>query len=348
MRLKKVVHVIRKRKVWIIALLILIGVGYYFLFIRGKSDEDELSYTVKRQTIREELSLSGTVEATSEATLAFQTAGKLAWIGVREGDYVRKGQAVASLDQRSLRKTLEKELNDYAKERLDFDQNKDDMREVVIGALNYDTRQSLLRTAEQAQYDLTNSVLDVELQTLSIELANLSSPIDGIVTKVGTKNAGVNIIPSQATIQVVNPDTLYFSASVDQTDVVKLAVGKIGTLLLDSFPDSQLKGVIHEIGFTPVEGESETVYEVKLMFDDPSDRDNIRLGMTGDANFIVKEKENSIAVPTSFLKMEKDKSYVWIKDKSGKRIKRFVQEGEEIDIATEIYSGLEAGDVIYD
>lgn len=44
---------------------------------------------------------SGTVEAT-EASLGFQMAGKIAWIGVREGETVEKGTEVARLDQEEL------------------------------------------------------------------------------------------------------------------------------------------------------------------------------------------------------------------------------------------------------
>jgi HlyD family secretion protein len=44
---------------------------------------------------------SGTVEAT-EADLGFQVGGRLAWIGVREGDSARAGDTLARLDQQEL------------------------------------------------------------------------------------------------------------------------------------------------------------------------------------------------------------------------------------------------------
>jgi HlyD family secretion protein len=47
------------------------------------------------------ISASGTVEAT-EASLGFQMAGRIAWIGVREGAVVQAGQEVARLDQGEL------------------------------------------------------------------------------------------------------------------------------------------------------------------------------------------------------------------------------------------------------
>lgn len=44
-----------------------------------------------------DLTFSGTVEAT-EARLGFEGAGRVAWIGVREGDVVQAGQRLAALD----------------------------------------------------------------------------------------------------------------------------------------------------------------------------------------------------------------------------------------------------------
>ena len=64
-------------------------------------------------------------QAREQSKVAFQTGGKLTQIAVKEGDVVQKGQYLASLDQRQLQKSLQKELNDYMKARWTFDQNKD-------------------------------------------------------------------------------------------------------------------------------------------------------------------------------------------------------------------------------
>lgn len=42
----------------------------------------------------------GKVEATREASLAFRISGQLVRLDVNEGDYVKKGQLIAMLDQR--------------------------------------------------------------------------------------------------------------------------------------------------------------------------------------------------------------------------------------------------------
>jgi len=51
---------------------------------------------VKKKDLLESVSASGKVEAEEEAVLTFQTSGRLAWVGVKEGDRVEQWQAIAS------------------------------------------------------------------------------------------------------------------------------------------------------------------------------------------------------------------------------------------------------------
>ncbi|MEK7071109.1 MAG: efflux RND transporter periplasmic adaptor subunit, partial [Patescibacteria group bacterium] len=277
--MKRVLRILKKR--WYLVLAAVFIVGFFIYRSTAKPKETSTSHTVRRQTLKEELSFSGSIDADEKATLRFQSSGKLAWVGVKEGDRVDKFQLIASLDQASLKKSLQKELNDYMKSRIDFDQEKDDTRPVVIGAQSSDKQLELRRIADKTQSDLDNAVIDVELQDLAVRLANLATPIQGIVTKVLSPFAGVNITPTQAEFEGVNPETIYFSASADQTDVVSLNEGMVGEVVLDSFPESKIQAEIINVSFTPDEDETGTVYKVKMTIDDPVQL-QYRLGMTGD------------------------------------------------------------------
>ncbi len=70
---------------------------------------------VKRGDLKQELTVSGQIQASEHVILRFQTSGQLTWVGVKEGDYVKKYQTVAALDQRELQKNLTKYLETYKK-----------------------------------------------------------------------------------------------------------------------------------------------------------------------------------------------------------------------------------------
>src|SRR3989338_290338 len=91
---------------WWYIVVILIAIGGY-LFYRQQTAKSQVqleTYTVSRETLKDSLILSGKIDATEKVDLHFQSAGRLAWVGVKEGDLVKKYQGIASLDQRQLQK----------------------------------------------------------------------------------------------------------------------------------------------------------------------------------------------------------------------------------------------------
>ena len=69
------------------------------------------------------------------------------------------------------------------------------------------------------------------------------TPIEGIVTSIDAPLAGQNITPATATFEVVNPKTIYLSATADQSEVTKFAVGQKGTITLDAFDNKTIDGI---------------------------------------------------------------------------------------------------------
>lgn len=276
---------------WYSVLIVLAILGFIFYRFSGiwvgniKQKPIVATSTEANQDIEEALSLSGKIDAEEKVSLHFPAAGKMVWVGVKEGDFVQKFQGVASLDQRELQKKLSRFLDTYMDSRWSFDQAKDDNSEQETGGLTEKLRNKAKRLIDQAQFDLNKSVTDVEIQNLAIESAFLSTPIEGIVTKVTTPFAGVNVTATEAEFEIVNPQTIYFSILADQTEVVNLKEGMRGEIVLDSYPDKKISGTVSKISFTPKEDETGTVYEVQMSLDIDNSGYQYRLGMTGDVTF---------------------------------------------------------------
>ncbi|MDA1317496.1 MAG: efflux RND transporter periplasmic adaptor subunit, partial [bacterium] len=284
---------LKKRWYLVLLLLIILG-GIYYWQYRIKDKEVIESFTLNRGPLIETLSLAGSIQAEEQVQLHFQTGGRLSWVGVKEGDIVEKYDGIASLDVRQLQKTLQQYLNTYSKERRDFEQTTDDNDELAI-ALSETIRHRAKRVLENSQFDLDNSVLDVELQSIAKEYSFLSTPIKGIVTRIDTSQAGMNVLATNI-FEITNPDSLYMAISADQTEVVDLVKGQKGVIVFDAYPDEEVSGIIASIGFTPVSGESGTVYEVKMMFT-PNSSFQYRVGMTGDVEFVLSQLPNVISIP---------------------------------------------------
>lgn len=335
------------KKRWYILLVIFIVVLIFFITKQNASKASgnkSTIYKVKRQNLVETLSLSGSIDAEERVVLRFQTSGRLAWVGVKEGDYVKKYQGIASLDQRDLKKRFQKTLNDFVKERYDFDQAKDDNQRWA----DQSTREAgdeMKRLLEKAQYDLNNSVLDLEISQLAVEYSYLYTPIEGIVVRADSKYAGVNITPAQAEFEIINPKTLYFSFTADQTEVIRLKEGLTGKMVFDSFPDKEIEGKISYLSFVPKTGETGTVYEGKIKLTS-DDLNNYKYGMTGDVTFVLSEKKNVLTIPTNYVRSDSKGKYVE-KKQGSKRVKIYPKLGEDIDGDYEVISGLSESDEIF-
>ena len=168
-------------------------------------ERDANTYTVKRQDLTETLSLSGEIDAKEKADIKFQTSGLLAWVGVKTGDTVKKYQAIATLDKRDLQNTFNKYMNDYLKERWDFEQDQKDNKDWQTRTMTDAARDTVKRTLEKSQFDLNKAVLDVEAKNLALKFATITAPFEGIITKVDVPMPGANITPAGAVFSLVNP-----------------------------------------------------------------------------------------------------------------------------------------------
>lgn len=315
--------------------------------VSGKAKEEKAkTYTVVQKDLVEELSLSGEIDADEKVSLRFQTSGLLAWVGVKEGDYVKKYQSLASLDKRELQNSMSKLLNTYSDTRWDFEQAQADNKDWQTAGMTDEARATVKRTLDKYQFDLNNSVISVESSALALKFATLWTPIEGIVTGIEAPLAGQNITPATATFSVVNPKTLIFSATVDQTEVVSFSQGMKGTVSLDSFDDMEIPAEVRTIGFTPKTGESGTVYELIMTIDLGENTDKIRIGMTGDVNFVLREIKDVLVIPEAYLKKTNGK-YSVILLVGGKQIMKDVTVGDSVEGMVIIKEGLNEKDVIY-
>jgi len=337
-----------KRFWWIFVIGFLVGGGWMWWSNAAEAKEREMNtYTVKRQSLAETLSLSGSIDAKEKAEVKFQTSGLLSWVGVKEGDSVKKYQSLASLDKRELQNSMSQLLNTYMKERWDFEQDESDNKDWQTRGMTDAMREAVKRTLQKNQFDLNNSVLVVEAKDLAMKFATIYTPIEGIVTSIDVSTPGTNVTSAGAVFTVINPDTLYFSATADQTEVVNFQPGTNGKIILEPFPDIEVEAMIESISFVPKTGESGTVYELKMVINpDQIGLDRIRMGMTGDANFVIKESSDALAVPEAYVEKDKDKYFVTTVN--GNETKRTeVITGETIDGMVIIKEGINEGDKIY-
>ncbi len=309
--------------------------------LKYNSKKDTI-YTPKIGTIEDTLTLAASIDTDQIANLRFQNSGKLNWVGVKVGDTVRRGQAIASLDREQLRKNLQTQFNNYRTELSQFNDTQDTYKQTKEKFLVTDTIQRIL---DRTQYSLDNSVINYEITDMAIKESVLVSPISGVVVSIDQPFAGANVTPATATFVIVNPNSLYFKSEIDQEAVTKVRIGQPATLSIDSFPDQKIDSKITYIAFTPVSGQTSTVYEIRFELPVSNISSNYRLGMDGDANIILAKSDNALIIPTDAINDDNGQSYVYLKSNKD-LIRKDIKIGIQTDTDTEVLEGLSSNDQV--
>ena len=331
---------ILKKKFWIFVIILVLGIGAYFIFGK-KSNVKSVTAKVERGTVKEEMVLTGQVEADKHVKLFFPTSGKLSWVGVGEGQKVYKGQALTSLDKTNLNTTYQQALNNYRNYQAAAESALDSVKD---HSSNETFAQKATRTAAEVARD--NAFDSVTAAEYNLRNATLFAPFAGIVTSLPFQNPGVNVNFTDLQVEIVDPQSIYFKIEADQSEVISIKTNMSVDIVLDSFRDKIITGIVSFVSFTPKTGEVSTIYEVKVTLDKNSLGDlQPRIGMSGDARFIISKKEDALFVASRFINSDKNGKYVNL-GKMNNKVK--VETGIENEDNIEIISGVKEGDVLYD
>jgi multidrug efflux pump subunit AcrA (membrane-fusion protein) len=315
-----------------------------------------ISKSVAVKFVNSIISADGVVTAQAQATLTFQLPGKLVYLPFKEGSKVYQGQTIAQLDTYALKKQLQLAANAYQMSKNTTDQALENNQ---AGILEGQTRYSLDTTNKMAYsavteatviYDtvqhivqndllLNNSAqINVDLANYAVQLASLTSPINGIITHQGVTMAGINITPATS-FTVADPDSMVFRANVPTQNIYYVAEGGAVTLAIDGIP-KKLNGTIVKIYPAKVVLTSgQSVYQVDVACDDL--KKQAKLDLAGTA-LISTNSENVALVPAWTVLSGK---YIWI-DNNGIPELRTVTSGKTHGNEIEIIKGLTPSDKI--
>lgn len=323
----------------LIVVIVVIGVVSFFFF--KNKNKDIKAVNIQKGNLKEEMILSGQINALNYAKLSFETSGKIVFVGTTEGDKINRGKLISKLDTTVLNSSYQIALSNLRA----YEATAANIHDQVKGHDSDESyaQKDLRTTAEVNKDKAYEAVLQAKR---NLDGASLYAPFNGIVTYLNHPFTGVYTSVGSIEAQIIDPTTIYFDVLADQTEVTKLKVGQKVIVNLDSFDEKEFEGVVSYISFVPKAGESGSVYGIQVAFQNVNlSESNFRIAMTGDAKFVVSEKDNILYLPSNFIKQDKDGSYVK-SDKKGNKI--YIETGIESEDSIEIIGDIKEGQLIYD
>jgi len=306
------------------------------------------------------LQASGYVVAQRKAAVASKGTGRLAYLGVVEGDKVRKDQIIARLEDSDIRAQLDEanaNLKLYETELMEAENNYKRQQELFNSKV---VSRSNLENAETAYKRVLATIEYAKAQIQSIEVALenmiIRAPFDGTVL---TKNADVGeiVAPLAAgvnsrgnVVTIADMSSLQVEADVSESNIQKITVGQDCEISLDAYPNIRYAGFVDKI--VPTADRSKATVMVKVGFKNYDSK--VLPEMSAKVLFLKgKEKETSIdeppilMVPSSAVVTRNDKRVVY-KVIDNKAVEIQITSGREFGNYIEIIAGIENGEQVID
>lgn len=327
------------RRKWLLLLLLVLGGGVFF-FVRSKqlASQDLNFARVERKELVKYLEVSGVIDAKQKADLYFATGGKLVYLGAQEGEAVRRGQTIATIDRAALSKQLEQSLNLYESQRAAHEELGSDYSDRVITS-----KEELNRFQEQQV--LENSVIAVELNSIAIRNTVLAAPFDGILTVAPQVVPGVQLAPTDY-FEVVDPNSLILRASLDETDLPLVRLGQPALISLDAYDAESFASQVNYISYVSRETVTGTVFTVEFPLPVNS-LERYRIGLNAEARIELERRADVLAVPVEAVRQSDGRYLVDVKANNAAGFEtRTIEIGLETEDEMEVLSGLSEGEEV--
>lgn len=340
---------------WFIPLILVIGIGYWFLFQRA------LPVPVVEARVGEATSaVTGTVEvlASRDQTLKTETGGRVVEIPFDLGEPVEEGRLLVRFDTRRYeneRDQLRIRLNaarEAAEWRLpnEVDLESMEAREAALrlrverGAAAQSELDRLLqemeklriyRERERRQQRESIALMELQLQALEqrIEAAEIRSPFDGRVVELFAQTG--DLLHGNADVVRIVSEDWFLDMTLSEEDFAGVALGQPVVARLASFGGREIRGEVDHIS-SLVDADRKTRSLMVRLDEMP---EGMALGLTGEAFLVRDQRTGNIVVPRRALLGRE----IYVVENGFVRI-RSVEPGYLSLNRAEILSGLQSGD----
>jgi HlyD family secretion protein len=355
---------------WLRRILVLAAVAAVIVVLRMTVFRPEpvpvTVFQVERGRVEDSVvnSRAGTIKSRLRAQMSPGISGLVTEIPVKKGTPVKRGEVMLRIDDGEYRaqRNLAARSLDAAKAAanqacLAADQTaRDRARAEGMAQNNLISEQALeaARTqAETAAAACTATREQVKQAEASVAAAQaildktvMTAPFDGVVLDVTTE-VGEWVTPSPPgvlippVIDVIDPDSLYVSAPLDEADVARVHPGLPVRITMDAFRGQSFPGTLSYVSsFVETRQEQNRTLTVEAVFTGGGLPPNVLPGLSADVEVILDARDDVLRIPTYAL-LEGDRVLVVRGEKlESVEVKTGLRNWE----FTEVTSGLDVND----
>jgi len=305
----------------VLAVSLVAGGIYYYRSHEGADAPAPMTAAVTRGDVIAKVDATGTLAAVTTVQVGTQVSGTIKALHADYNSEVKKGQIVAELDSSLFQTQVDQARSTLIKVQADTDRAKVELDDATSKARRaqelYDQKlisrndlETAVATAAQAEAALksaqamvTQARAALNQNQVNLDHTIIRAPIDGIVISRSV-DVGQTVAASMSapTLFVIAQDLAHMqvSASIDESDIGRIAMGQPVTFRVDAYPAQPFRGTVSQVRLEPKTDQNVVSYTT--MIDVPNEDLKLKPGMTANVTVQIAMNENVLRVPNAALR----------------------------------------------
>jgi RND family efflux transporter MFP subunit len=311
------------------------------------------------KVVRDSIIQNTSIEAVNRVQMIPRVTGRLERLHVKQGDSVKAGQLIATLEHEQQDALIASTEAQAASARADSEKAR---AEMMNAKTNLDRYGRLVKEgfSTQQQYDAIettyvssranyNAMLAKERQ-VAAELGRVKStrqdyimysPLDGTVLNDYSLTPGAMISPSSPIADIADLRRLKASLRIPENKIFVVKPGMEVFLRFDALPSEEFRGQVTRID--PYVDPSTRTSAVEIELNNEAVGNILRPGMFGQASIVEREFTSAITLPENALNSGESGYYAFVEEDGFAR-RRDVRTGIRQGGTVQIIGGIEPGD----
>jgi len=358
--------IVNKKRIIIGSVILLILIISIFYFVNGSAG-DQLAnmkirykeYKVEKGTFKVTVSANGIVRPIDRIEIKSKASGEIINLPVEQGDFVKKGDLIALLDQID-------EKAEVAQSQADLDIARAELKQAqrTFNRREELFKDNLISEEERDQIELSLAVAKGKLIQANTALerakerlseSTVRSPIDAIILQKYVEQGQIiasgvsNVGGGNPIVDLADMKSVYIEAGIDEIDIGKIKIGQEAVIFAEAYPNLFFKGKIVRIAPEAKIEQNVTLFDVVIEVENKENK--LKSGMNTNIEITIIKKDDVLLAPTLAIQMENgqknngNKASVLLK-KNNKFSEQNVKIGLTDFKNVEIISGLSEGDIL--
>ncbi len=286
---------------------------------------------VTNKRLESENAAIGTFEAITDLTMLSQTEGLVIKLYREKGDFVKKGELLAQVENEILQANMASARANYEKAKTDFG------RFTKLAQKDAITERQL----EDATIAQANSEAQYKTVKKQLEDTYIRATATGFINEDYIQE-GSNIARNAKLFDIVDVSKLKLNVKVTASNVLNIKEGDEVSLTTEIYPNESYTGIVTAVA---AKADNSLKYDVEILLDNASQEKPLKAGMFGRANFEFTNASDALYISRDALTGSiKDPTVFVVKDGIAQLVK--IKIGEVRDTEIEVLSGLSLNDKV--